>query len=501
MKKTIFLSTIILLLTACQDYLETNPDSTFDVQIDSEDKIAELLAGAYPEASYFAFLEARTDNVGEGTNGIHSRLNEAMYYWEDYDQEDLDTPLNYWNACYAGIAQANQALELLSKYPKSDRVKALYGEAFLLRAYLHFMLVNIWAEPYGTTKSATSPGIPYLTRPEKNALVDYERGTVKEVYEKIEKDLKLGLSLVNDDYYVKPKFHFNKKAAYAFASRFYLIKGEWDLVVSYSDYVLGVDPKPVLRNWQKYKKEFNSNHKYLYIRYASVDEPANLLLTTTESRVARNIPSEKYGVTIQSAEKVYNEHGIDGCFNFRKMKIQSFFLFNYNDGRIDDGQYIAKFDELSLSGYTGIRPRGLYVTNVLFSTDEVMLNRMEAYTMLGEYDKAIDNLLVYLSVKYGVYPSCGRSTYTQTSSENYQIYTPFYGMSINQLALVKILLGFRRQEFLHEGLRWFDIRRFYISVKRTSKYKFYRPLEKEDSRKLLQIPAEAINRGLVPNPR
>ena len=94
-----------------------------------------------------------------------------------------------------------------------------------------------------------------------------------------------------------------------------------------------------------------------------------------------------------------------------------------------------------------------------------MLNRMEAYTMLGEYDKAIDNLLVYLSVKYGVYPSCGRSTYTQTSSENYQIYTPFYGMSINQLALVKILLGFRRQEFLHEGLRWFDIRRFYISVK------------------------------------
>lgn len=501
MKKTIFLSIMILLLTACQDYLETNPDSTLDVQIDSEDKIAELLTGAYPEASYFAFLEARTDNVEERVNGIHSRLNEAMYYWEDYDQEDLDTPLNYWNACYAGIAQANQALELLSKYPKTDRVKALYGEAFLLRAYLHFMLINIWAEPYGTAKSATAPGIPYLSRPEKNALVDYERGTVKEVYEKIEKDMKLGLSLVDDAYYIKPKFHFNKKAAYAFASRFYLIKGEWDRVVSYSDYVLGVDPKPVLRNWQKYKKEFNSNNKYLYIRYTGVDEPANLLLTTTESRVARNIPSEKYGVTTQSAEKVYNQHGIDGCFNFRKMKMQPYFLFNYNDGRIDDGQYIAKFDELSLSGYTGIRPRGLYVTNVLFSTDEVMLNRMEAYAMLGEYDKAIDDLLVYLSAKYGVYPSCNRSAYTQTSSDNYQTYTPFYGMSINQLALIKIFLGFRRQEFLHEGLRWFDIRRFYISVKRTSKYKFYRQLEKEDSRKLLQIPTEAVNRGLVPNPR
>lgn len=66
-----------------------------------------------------------------------------------------------------------------------------------------------------------------------------------------------------------------------------------------------------------------------------------------------------------------------------------------------------------------------------------MLNRMEAYAMLGEYDKAIDDLLVYLSAKYGVYPSCNRSAYTQTSSDNYQTYTPFYGMSINQLALIK----------------------------------------------------------------
>ena len=127
MKRIIYLSIILTLLTACQGYLETTPDSTLDVKIDSEEKIAELLAGAYPEASYFAFLETRTDNVGERVNGTHSRLNEAMYYWEDYDQEDLDTPLNYWNACYAGIAQANQALELLSKYPKTDRVKALYG--------------------------------------------------------------------------------------------------------------------------------------------------------------------------------------------------------------------------------------------------------------------------------------------------------------------------------------------------------------------------------------
>ncbi len=100
MKNNILLLALLALFTACNDFLDHSPDSDLDVTIDTEDKIAELLTGAYPQASYIAFLEPRTDNVEERPNGVHSRLNEAMYFWEDYDQEDLDTPLNYWNACY-----------------------------------------------------------------------------------------------------------------------------------------------------------------------------------------------------------------------------------------------------------------------------------------------------------------------------------------------------------------------------------------------------------------
>ena len=103
------------LFSGCNNYLDKSPDSELDVEIDTEEKIAELLTGAYPEASYIPFLEPRTDNVEERANGIHTQLNESMFFWEDYDQEDLDTPLNYWNACYKGIAQANKALELLSR--------------------------------------------------------------------------------------------------------------------------------------------------------------------------------------------------------------------------------------------------------------------------------------------------------------------------------------------------------------------------------------------------
>ena len=104
MKKyiSLLLLAVSCLLVGCNDFLDKSPDSDLDVNIDSEKKVAELLTGAYPEASYIPFLEPRTDNVEERTNGVHTRLNEAMFFWEDYDQEDLDTPLNYWNACYTG---------------------------------------------------------------------------------------------------------------------------------------------------------------------------------------------------------------------------------------------------------------------------------------------------------------------------------------------------------------------------------------------------------------
>jgi hypothetical protein len=162
---------------------------------------------------------------------------------------------------------------------------------------------------------------------------------------------------------------------------------------------------------------------------------------------------------------------------------------------------MAKFDELANSEQTGTKPRGIYVTNALFTVDEVLLNRMEAYAMLRNYDHAIDDYLQYMQGKFGFMPSVERAVYTSTNSNRYNLYSPFYGMTLKQLAMVQLILDFRQKEFFQEGLRWFDIRRFHIAVKRSSKSSYYFPLEKDDPRKVLQIPTEAIQRGLTPNPR
>ena len=55
MKNNILLLALLALFTACNDFLDQSPDSDLDVAIDTEDKIAELLTGAYPQASTSRF--------------------------------------------------------------------------------------------------------------------------------------------------------------------------------------------------------------------------------------------------------------------------------------------------------------------------------------------------------------------------------------------------------------------------------------------------------------
>ncbi len=59
------LGAVCLVLSACNDFLEQYPDSNTHTEVDSKEKIAQLLTAAYPEASYFRFLELRTDNVDD----------------------------------------------------------------------------------------------------------------------------------------------------------------------------------------------------------------------------------------------------------------------------------------------------------------------------------------------------------------------------------------------------------------------------------------------------
>lgn len=478
-----------MLLISCDGYLSEIPDNR--TIINTPEKISELLVIAYPDAGYMDMAETMSDNVGDKNSGLPTELNLANYNWEVLEINNLDHPVTYWNACYKAIAQANQALFSIDDLGGSDELNPQKGEALLARAYSHFMLVNFWGKHYDPATSSTDLGVPYVLEPETEFLVPYARNTVQEVYDLIEKDLLEGLSLVTNEYQ-EPKFHFTPEAGNAFATRFYLYKGDWDNVIEYSSRLLATNPALQLRDYlNTYDNLEYSQRRALY---GNGDDPASLLVTSANSLYSRTFASNNYGLSFEVASELFFDDNFLG-------KDWVYDVFG-----TEDFFNLPKFDEFFRVTNVSAGIGNPYVGYVLFSIDEVLLSRAEAYAMKGDFEAAIADINAFLSVRTVGYDPTTDVLAVQDIAAIYPVqpdeYTPVYTLTDQQASFVKAIAELRRREFFHEGLRWFDVRRFDLEVTHT--FVDGSPeivLTKGDQRRQLQIPAFAIARGLERNPR
>ena len=161
----------------------------------------------------------------------------------------------------------------------------------MARAYGHFELVNTFCKAYNPTTSSTDLGIPYALTSETKLNPQYGRSTVAQVYQNIAADIEAGLPLIDDSYYQMPKYHFNKKAAYAFAARFYLYYQQWQKALDAANVVLttnDVTTKSLLRNWEDFRdvnKAGSTNQGSRALYYTREDIVANLLLLPIQSQL------------------------------------------------------------------------------------------------------------------------------------------------------------------------------------------------------------------------
>ncbi|WP_170179821.1 RagB/SusD family nutrient uptake outer membrane protein [Flavivirga rizhaonensis] len=483
---------VLLIVSSCNDILDETPDNR--TTIDSAEKIKELLVGAYPEGAYVSFLEPMSDNAGDkGSSAtVEFRVNEEMYFWRDLNDIDEDTPTNYWNDAYEAIAQANQALVSIEELGGSTELNPLKGEALMCRAYAHFMLVSIFSKAYNPTTSSTDLGIPYITEPETVLLGDYERGNVANVFDNIQKDIEEGLPLIKDNYEI-PAFHFTKKAANAFASRFYLTIGEWQKVIDHSNIALGSDEIAVLRNIASSSNLTFNQQVALYT--SSTFEPANLLLVSGNSLYNRIEARARYQLSPGVMSDLFRGN-ITG-------KSWSYSIF-FRGG--SDNNFIPKYQEYfrvtNQAAGIGIP----FVTFVLFSTDEALLNRAEAHAMLGQLDDAAADINMSLAVKTDGYdPSTDQFTAADIAAIyqgiNPTLYTPFYTISSESYPLVSAILDIKRTIFYNEGLRWFDIKRHNIAIEHLDFFGNSFLLPKDDNRRAIQVPEAAQSFGIQQNPR
>jgi len=535
-------------LVSCDKFLDTMPDNR--AEVDTPAKIRALLTSGYPTATYLTlneYMSDNVDNIGDDNPGTE-RFFDQLYNWQDVTDLGIhnDGPDSFWGKSWLGIAHANQAIDAIysltgtSSIEEHEKIASLgfgpeLAEALLIRAYNHFMLVNEFCMHYNTETSSTDLGIPYMEQVEQELNPKYQRGNVAEVYAKIEKDLEIGLKYVSDSYYSVPKYHFNARAAYAFAARFYLFYEKWELASNYATKCLGSQPETVLRNWEALGK---LERDWDVISYAFVtdSENANLLMLTSYSSFGYYFCYP--GITKYSHDSYL---GFTETHFAKQIWASS---SGYNNGQnfyLRPGWYNGStYDQITtmkipyMFEYTDPVARIGYSHAVCpaFTTDEALLTRAEAYVMQHRYDDATADINKYihsivkrtvLSTDYSTeqivdfYSSMDYWTWDKPTLK--KKLNPAFNIGAEggiQESMLQCILGMKRLDHIAQGLRWFDIKRYGIEVERRTmtpdpKAGDYdaalKPLRVDDvltvndPRRAMQLPQEVITAGMEPNPR
>ncbi|MBT1705690.1 RagB/SusD family nutrient uptake outer membrane protein [Chryseosolibacter indicus] len=488
LKNITLLTLVVVGFSACDKYLEENPDNR--VELNNLDKAAQLLTNAYASGSY-TFTEWMSDNVSYTFGTTKLPEHDQAYTWSDFTGIDQDTPANFWNTTYDAIAHTNEVLAVIDKLPgDEDRKNAIKGEALLARAYGHFMLVNLFAKHYDANTADNDPGVPYVTEPETQFIKKYTRNTVEEVYDKIEDDLLEGLELVKDSYYSNSgKYHFTRNAALAFASRFYLFKGEFNDCIDYSNELLGANPSLFIKDIPALLQQRVNVEDYIRLYHSPTDD-SNLLLIRQVSNF--HLPNLGHWPT----RDLYSEIFRSNPYRLTDEREDPAWLAGENGLAATKFEFL--FERSSLTSNVGLN----YTIFLGFRGEEVLLNRAECYILrsrslnANDLNLALADLQLLANKRY-------RATATNQPTLTIQALRTYFGTNSNdRLICLLYLLDERTKEFMHEGLRWFDIKRYGLPVQHVLPDGSISNLDEDDDRKVLQIPQAAIDvGGLEPNSR
>lgn len=491
--KVAIVAMLLMVASGCDSFLDEVPDNR--VLLNNLDKAAQVLTSAYSTASP-AFTDWMTDNTSF-TLGVNIRqVHQRAYEWEDFidDPNETDSPSFFWFQTYSAIAQSNEVLNILEGLPASTdeqkaQKRAIESEARLTRAYAHFMLVNLFGKHYDPNTASTDLGVPYVEKPETVFIQKFTRNTVQEVYDKVEADMLKGIELVDDSFFANSgKFHFNRNAALAFASRFYLFKGNFDKCIEFSNLLLGGNPAAFVRDLtsQEFQNASSSIEGYPQL-YSSPNQAANLLLMRKISLVQRT--DFAHGPTNEVYQDIFDPNPYGGTDTRENPS------FVKGQNGLFPARYENLFERSSLNSNVGFP----FHIGIMLRGEEVLLNRAEALAERNRITEALADLQVLADRRYS---GNINNNLTITQLRN------FFGVGTNasisnRVVVLQYILFERRKEFLVQGMRWFDIKRFEIPVQHILGNGVSTiMLEGNDLRKVLQIPTSAIEvGGLQPNPR
>lgn len=511
---------LALAFASCNDFLDKNPDDR--TEIDTPEKVTKLLGSAYPDKTINFLTEFSSDNVMDnGKTFQYAKDQEEVYRFEQVTQTGNDSPKSVWSEHYNIVVTTNEALAAIEKIGLTEETKPLKAEALLCRAYAIFSLTNCFCMAYNDTTANKYLGIPY---PKKVGEIVGKRGTLAETYANINADIEEALPLLDDSYLKVPAYHFNERAAYAFAARFNLYYQKWEKAKEYAEIALGSNPLNIMHtSLATYPAMDLKTAKNAYI---DSSDPYNFLLVSKFSAMgrARSFTTyNRFGHNVELCEKetLWSDllwNGTNGNSTLYEAS-----LTYGSDQSIYTPAVVEFFETTDKINQTGFA----HIIDVPFTSDETCLVHAEACIALNELDLALNDMnnfaKIHCSASSG---NAVRPVYTLKNlvafwksispyklnaegdvinrSNKKIFHAPFKIVDENQEAMVYTVLQMRRIETLWKGMRFQDIKRYGIEFSHNLDGEKPLVFKTGDLRGAIQLPQEVIvakTGGLEPNPR
>ena len=219
---------IVAALTSCDNFLDITP--TGKVIASTGEEYRAMLTYEY---KYFPkdrhMTTVRTDELKFTGSTASSDLDAYLDLWLWKDENPSPTTSYFsWRSYYHAIYIANYIIEHQEEIADASAktINQLVGEAYMMRAYCHFLLVNLYAEPYTHCTPATTRGVPMMLQADVNAIPG--SSSVEAVYSQVLSDISEAEQRLNVTQWEEGEnYRFNVISAQALRARTYLYMGRW----------------------------------------------------------------------------------------------------------------------------------------------------------------------------------------------------------------------------------------------------------------------------------
>lgn len=412
------------------------------------------IASKFAGVNNLPLPELVADNI-KPTANLVTGISPTVYRWNVTKEFDLGT--GPWGENYQIIRSCNYVIEKSDEFKDQDIDKAnnLKGQALTIRAWMHFVLVNMFAQSYNFTNDASHPGVPYIRSSDVEENI--RRVSVAEVYNAIGDDLNKAMELLPAN--VTSRQFVNRFCTSALLARVNLFKENYLQAKNFSVQILNEVPLMTAN--------------YPTKLYTSVETEALFQLPPGNSQ------SADYNISFLG-QYYANKTSLRFLATNDLVSLYRSYPADKRNAWVRDssiGKVVFKFPK-AVTGTHATAESDYYQT--LLRSTEMVLTAAEAYSKLNMDDSA----------RYFVNQIRSRAG------------IPAITTSITGVALLDSIRLERRKEMAFDGIRMFDLQRWHLSVDRQDALaSTFKLLQYPNEKAIFPIPTPDVDvAGVTQNP-